>query len=502
MIIEPNMADTAESAGALVHVEGEGTLDIQALKQKIMREVESKLLEKDESLWRRGQAEIRKLQQEQDQLMTNVQRLREQQDMMTQESQKMQGALAQVTSKFELVVKEMREALRAMPQLQPQLSNHLTPSPSVASTSASDEIQGDEQACHPTPGSSMGTPFTGFGSVDRAHRPTPQPNWNLQGSEGIGAVFEQFDEEAPASGPQRRYRTPPRMPLQSPAVLSLASALPSVSLPPLTPGMSPGFKRLHLADVLEGRIGDAAAGPSVHSAVANRPTTPRAQGSQSPGAAEGSPSRGHEVLTVVLNKEPGFVTLGIEVNQLESDCLRVESVDDHGLVGRHNSQQKSQDSQVLVSDRIIEVNGLRQDTVKMLSECKVKAQLTLTIERDATNSNPLSGTPEAICRDEAEPVTSTEDSAKATRGSASSPKATRLCPNARVFVPSARKEPSVGGPPGLESYTSTTGLPGQSPGMAASTLQHAAVAEVVDAMPRIGASLPETVDPARRALFP
>lgn len=485
------MADTAESAGAQVLVVGEGTLDIQAIKKQIMHEVESKLMEKDESLWRRGQAEIRKLQQEQDQLLTNVQRLRDQQDMMTIESQKMQGALAQVTSKFELVVKEMREALRAMPQLQPQLGNHLTPSPSVASTSASDEIQGDEQACHPTPGSSMGTPFAGFGSVDRAHRPTPLPTWQPQASEGIGAVFEQFDEEASVSGPHRRYRTPPRMPLQSPAVLSLASALPSVSLPPLTPGMSPGYKRLHLADVL----GDATAAPAVPPVVANRPSSPPAQGSQSPGASAGSPTHGHEVLTVVLNKEPGFVTLGIEVNQLETESLRVESVDEHGLVGRHNSQQVEKESQVLVGDRIIEVNGLRQDTARMLSECKVRQQLTLTIERDATHSDPLSGISEA-------PQTSGEDSAKATSGGTSSPRATRLCPNARVFVPSARKEPSVGGPPGLETYSSTVGLPGQSPGMAASTMQHAAVAEVVDAMPRIGAGMPETVDPARRALFP
>merc|ERR1719162_1132289 len=368
-MIEPKMADSVESVSALVNVACDGVLDIQAIKKQIMSEVESKLLEKDESLWRRGQNEIRKLQQEQDQLVTNVQRLREQQEMITQESQKMQGALAQVTSKFELVVKEMREALRAMPQLQPQLGNHLTPSPSVASTSASDEILGDEQGCHPTPGSSMGTPFAGFGSVDRAHRPTPLPTWH-QGSEGIGAVFEQFDEDASVSGPQRRYRTPPRMPSQSPAVLSLASALPSVSLPPLTPGMSPGFKRLHLADVLEGRIGDASTASAVPLVPNNRPSTPRGQGIQSPAATSSSPTSGREVLNVVLNKEPGFVTLGIEANELESDCLRVDSVDSHGLVGRHNSRQVSLDSQVLVCDRIIEVNGLRQDTTRMLSECK------------------------------------------------------------------------------------------------------------------------------------
>jgi hypothetical protein len=187
------------------------------------------------------------------------------------------------------------------------------------------------------------------------------------------------------------------------------------------------------------------------------------------------------------------------VNQLEFDCLRVESVDDHGLVGRHNSKQLSQDGQVLVSDRIIEVNGLRQDTARMLSECKVRQQLSLTIERDSPSCDPLTGGLDDTRRDEACPVSSGEDSTKLPRGGGGSPRATRLCPNARVFVPSVRKEPSMGGPPGLESHSSAVGLSGQSP---TSAVQHTAAAEVVDAMPRIGTGASEIVDPARRALFP
>jgi len=335
----------------------------------------------------------------------------------------------------------------------------------------------------------MGTPFAGFGSVDRVHRPTPLPNWHLSstGTEGIGAVFEQFDEEASTAAPPRRYRTPPRMPVQSPAVLSLASALPSVSL---TPGMSPGFTRLHLAEALE---------TSAPAVSANRPSTPRAQESLRAESATFSPTRcGHEVLHVVLIKESGFVTLGIEVNQLETNSLvgvglRVESVDDHGLVGRHNAQQTSQASQVLVGDRIIEVNGLQQDTATMLSECKVRQQLTLTIERDLKNADGLEGSPL---------TTPGEEAVQAMRGAASSPRATRLCPNARVFVPSMCNEPPMGGPPGLEGYSSTAGLPVHSPGLAAASEQKTQVAEVVDAMLRVGAGTAEIADPARRALFP
>merc|ERR1711865_41848 len=135
----------------------------------------------------------------------------------------------------------------------------------------------------------------------------------------------------------------------------------------------------------------------------------------------------------------------------------------------------------------------------MLSECKVRQQLSLTVERDSTHSDPLNGGAEAVRRDEAGPVLSGKDSTKAACGGAGSPRATRLCPNARVFVPSVRKEPSMGGPPGLESYSSTVGLSGKSP---ASTKQHTAGAEVVDAMPRLGTGASEIVDPARRALFP
>merc|ERR1719253_413638 len=100
-----------------------------------MADLEAKLSQKEESLWRRGQVEIRRLQLEHAQVASSVGTLQERQEAIVKENQKIRGALLEVTSKFETVVKEMREVLRTMPQTQQRGS----PSPSVASTSASCE---------------------------------------------------------------------------------------------------------------------------------------------------------------------------------------------------------------------------------------------------------------------------------------------------------------------------------------------------------------------------
>merc|ERR1719261_627669 len=127
--------------------------EFEALRNRLMSEIEAKLSQKEESLWRRGQVEIRKLQLETAQVTSCVSKLQERQATLVSENQKMRGALLEVTSKFELVVTEMREALRALPQRSGE-ADLLSPSPSVASTSASDAVAKDEPS--PTPGSSVG----------------------------------------------------------------------------------------------------------------------------------------------------------------------------------------------------------------------------------------------------------------------------------------------------------------------------------------------------------
>ena len=82
-----------------------------------------------------------------------------------------------------------------------------------------------------------------------------------------------------------------------------------------------------------------------------------------------------------LSKEPGFRTLGI-VKQFEHEtpCLRVDSVDVHGLAGRHSAKQASDATRVLQGGRIVEVNGVR-DSDGMLAACKSSQHLELRIER-------------------------------------------------------------------------------------------------------------------------
>jgi hypothetical protein len=104
------------------------------LKGAIMAGLESKLSQKEEARWRRGLKEIKRLQSEQQEVSAVVSGLQEKQEALLAENQQLRTALCDVTSKFELVVNEMRQALRQLPQSVGQVS----PSPSVASTAASD----------------------------------------------------------------------------------------------------------------------------------------------------------------------------------------------------------------------------------------------------------------------------------------------------------------------------------------------------------------------------
>lgn len=158
------------------------------------------------------------------------------------------------------------------------------------------------------------------------------------------------------------------------------------------------------------------------------------------------------------------MTLGIEVNQVDGVSLCVESIDDHGLVGRHNARQDARsESRIQVGDRVIEVNGIRQDPNLMLQECKARQRLTFTISRDTSRflvSRKASSDGEGSGPEEDE----------ATVTPKSSPVATRMRPEATVFVPASHAVqelhstapplvlPAVAVvPPGFESYD-TSGL--------------------------------------------
>jgi len=167
--------------------------------------------------------------------------------------------------------------------------------------------------------------------------------------------------------------------------------------------------------------------------------------------------------------------LGIEVNQVD-DVLCIEGIDDHGLVACHNLGQESDSRRVKYGDRLVEVNGIRDDPDNMLAECKAQSRLVFVLERNV-GACQSSGTvlPSPYQRVVMVPKASTSSkdngvksagggvreaaatSTKERHPRASSP-GTRLRPEACVFVPSDADETTTVGmqqatmiaPPGLE----------------------------------------------------
>lgn len=459
--------------------------DLEALKQGIMTEIEDKLSHKEEHLWKRGQVELKRLQQDQVQVKERIGQIQERQATLLSDNKQIRGALLEVTSRFELVVKEMREVLRALPQQQQQqhagrssgsvlvdgqdnASHHgrqPSASPSVASTSTA---EGLHEELSPDPSYELAM----NGSVEKNghHQPTPSTGYSshqspmAKGQANVDVdLHAQMEDMSNAT-----FCTPPRNDMGaaqdssldggiagSPAVLSLAKSLPPASTPP---NSSPGAcKRLQLADCLDGAQASSTPHPSSSTSMPAPPLLPDAR-QKEPTA---SPARQFDFVKVDIVKESGFVTLGIEVNQVDGVSLCVEHIDEHGLVGRHNAHQDAQSrNRVLVGDRLIEVNGIRQDPNLMLQECKARPRLSFIIARDSGRTQPLRKASSDADAEDARP----EDDAPSQRPpSPVTSTAKKLRPEASVFVP-AGLVPEVQSapplvlpavsvvPPGFESY--------------------------------------------------
>lgn len=215
------------------------------------------------------------------------------------------------------------------------------------------------------------------------------------------------------------------------------------------------------------------------------------------------------------------MTLGIEVNQVDGVSLCVESIDEHGLVGRHNTLQDARSgSRVQVGDRVIEVNGIRQDPNLMLQECKARQRLSFVIARDSSRT-------QALRKGMSDAEDELQEDAPAQKPP--SPVATKMRPEASVFVPASLVAQEVHSapplvlpavavvPPGFESYD-TTGLLTLPTGPALGT-QFASMLEAAASVgihgpppalppPSMGIGMPLVTSPGcddeevKRALFP
>lgn len=250
----------------------------EQLQKEIMAGLEAVLATKSESLWKRGQAELKKLQQERDQVTSSLQELQDRQEILMVEHTAMRNALLDITSKLEFVVTEMREALRVLPRRMSSgydPMNGFTPPPVV--------MPALEMPCNGTSNTTLGvqTPMelpaacaAASAACAAARAIAAAVAIPPQADVGDAAVEKVLEiPEAVPDGP----RTPPRAGARaadaasrmhavtsglpqntsshpgSPAMLlSLASALPSVVTPP-PPGPPPKqpSKRLHIAECLD-----------------------------------------------------------------------------------------------------------------------------------------------------------------------------------------------------------------------------------------------------------
>jgi len=321
------------------------------LEAKIMNEIQAKLLANQEEFWRRGQVEIKRMQQQQKEVADALIKMQDQQSELAVEHQRIKGALVEVTAKFEQVVKQMREVIWALPPQMWQQAQQGKPSGSP---------RGAEEAgvadLHKEPEADQGATF--------GQLPRPQK------------TCEPDSQEVALCTPPRTCAqdAPGIATASSPAVLSLASALPS--------SVSPGFKMLNLAEWIPDQ---ASTGKSTQT-----PSLPTRSKRMS--LSSGADEHTFDTFQVEIVKEMGFTTLGIEVNQ-EHGALRVEHIDEHGLVGKFNLQESTR--KIMEGDCIVEVNGVEQDPEKMLHEIKAAKALGLVLVRPQADSPLTKLRPEA-----------------------------------------------------------------------------------------------------------
>lgn len=242
-----------------------------------MAEVDLKLAQREESLWRRGQAEIAKIQQEESRINMRLERLQQRQSSFAQDTTLLRNDVNSLIERVGDLVKEMHAIVK-----------EASPAPSVASTAASSP---DEHA-------------------------PPHAEWE--------------------------HRTPKRC-VNSPPVISLASTVPK---------SAPGVP-LRLSESLE-------------------PSAPRTPRDPQP----------RDLALFELVKEQGFKTLGMEVQQ-HGPCLRVQVVDNHGLVKDYNDLQDHDATKLQTDDCIVEVNGIR-DPKKMVEECKEAQRVRLLVKKNTS----------------------------------------------------------------------------------------------------------------------
>eukprot|EP00929_Paragymnodinium_shiwhaense_P001383 TRINITY_DN101611_c0_g1_i1.p1 TRINITY_DN101611_c0_g1~~TRINITY_DN101611_c0_g1_i1.p1 ORF type:complete len:440 (-),score=105.85 TRINITY_DN101611_c0_g1_i1:460-1779(-) len=349
------------------------------LRDEITSVIDARVAEKEEILWRRGQVEIQRLQKEQLHIKETVNKVLRNQQKIDTEMKKYKGALLNLTKNFETVANEMKHVCKSLPKttstsgtaLHADSSfHHLSPTPSTASTALPDASRHRRDL--PTPMSTMtyadaiaaasadrGTEQRAMGrSTDRSQRwqlrtPAQRPPSTLE-------VWADEEDTESSTAPLALFQSP-------------QADLSALSLPGLPLTCTPGLP----ADVMDCSM-DGAFNASEILSPEPEGDTPDSSSSNE----QVSESDRSGLVCIEIVKEPGFVTLGIEVNENDNPgCLTIEGIDESCLVACHNSRQDVEQHKMRVGDCIVAVNDAKQDPERMLQECKKQQRLQFWILR-------------------------------------------------------------------------------------------------------------------------
>jgi len=208
----------------------------EALREEIMADVEARLSQKADSMWKKGQAEFGKLQQDRKEVIASIAELQTSQESLITEQTEMHSALLDIATKMEFVALEMREALRTVGKLEGSSANGgLLPE--------------DALPMPPLPvlPSELMAELSALGFLAQGLEPEgAPPGLMLQGL----CTPPRITAQTPwlPAGPS----IAPPLPGSPAVLLSLASVLPSAPAGSLISGSPPaGATRLHIADCLE-----------------------------------------------------------------------------------------------------------------------------------------------------------------------------------------------------------------------------------------------------------
>eukprot|EP00928_Gymnodinium_smaydae_P057021 TRINITY_DN40290_c0_g1_i1.p1 TRINITY_DN40290_c0_g1~~TRINITY_DN40290_c0_g1_i1.p1 ORF type:complete len:482 (+),score=99.07 TRINITY_DN40290_c0_g1_i1:49-1446(+) len=383
------VADTLRQLGAAAGTEQA----VQVVREAMMADVEAKVSKKVEELWRRGQQAITKMEEKSrdksQRLDAEVARMAQRQQILEAENEKLREVIATLMQRFAMMSNARSPC--AAP------ADATSPAPPTVSSKADSELFAPFTPVQATTMEDATT--TASVSADDHVKPLPEvPAFPVPGQ---GISFGSPVAAAP---------------------LSLAEALGS---------QTPQQERKPL---------------SLVSSLAASPVAPSA-------ATAGCSEAGQAVRIFSFTiRKADNADLGLNVSHDEKDkVLRVEGVRPEGAVEAWNRvclQGASREKAVIPGDRIVEVNGVSHDPLKMLEECRDKALLRLTIHRGCSEScsgaqvqsSPMRA---ASCGATAGVSSSATVSAAAVSGAgasvkeAASPAPKTMRAEANVFVPMA-----------------------------------------------------------------